>query len=106
MAGVKTAKKIAQKFCPRQGRGLYPARSLRKIGTDGTPRIFPGSGNLPQSPANFFLPVRTGSFRSVGTKWSGRKMSVLTVNSGVGRVKPRGLMRRPGRYAKHRALLR
>ena len=40
MAGVKTAKTIALKFCPRQGRGLYPARSLRKIARTGRPAFF------------------------------------------------------------------
>jgi len=52
MAGVKRAKTSTLKFCPRQGRGLNPARSLRKIATNGTPRIFPGSGNFQQSPAD------------------------------------------------------
>ena len=54
MAGVKKAKDNHPKILPPAGPCFYPARSLRKIATDGTPRIFPGSGNFSQSPANQF----------------------------------------------------
>jgi len=54
MAGVKKAKDNHPKILPPAGPFFYPARSLRKIATDGTPRIFPGSGNFSQSPANQF----------------------------------------------------
>ena len=60
--GRKKGEDNHPKILPPAGPCFYPARSLRKIATDGTPRIFPGSGNFSQSPANQFSGVSPGGF--------------------------------------------
>jgi len=80
MAGVKKAKDNHPKILPPAGPCFYPARSLRKIATDGTPRIFPGSGNFSQSPANQFTGATKLCWRNGAT--AGAKRS----GGGAGRV--------------------